>query len=136
MGGRKTIQLNHCRLSFRVSSCSGLNNTMANIVQHIKKICLVGHRASWGILPQTPVFSLRSARCHWECLITARKARHHFIAALIEHPGPKDLLVSHRTSWGVLPQTLVFSLRSRPCQFRIQRQCCQKGIVDETSRWY
>jgi hypothetical protein len=22
------------------------------------------HRSSWGILPQTPVFSLRSARCH------------------------------------------------------------------------
>ena len=25
---------------------------------------LVSHRTSWGILPQTPVFSLRSARCH------------------------------------------------------------------------
>jgi hypothetical protein len=26
--------------------------------------------------------------------------------------GPKDLLVGHRTSWGILPQTPVFSLRS------------------------
>ena len=26
---------------------------------------LACHRTSWGILPQTPVFSLRSARCHW-----------------------------------------------------------------------
>ena len=25
----------------------------------------MGHRYSWGILPQTPVFSLRSACCHW-----------------------------------------------------------------------
>jgi hypothetical protein len=32
-----------------------------------------------------------------------------------EHPGPKDLLVSHRTSWGILPQTPVFSLRSARC---------------------
>jgi hypothetical protein len=30
-----------------------------------KEGVLVSHRASWGILPQTPVFSLRSARCHW-----------------------------------------------------------------------
>jgi hypothetical protein len=33
--------------------------------------------------------------------------------ALAEYPGPKDLLVNHRTSWGILPQTPVFSLRSR-----------------------
>jgi hypothetical protein len=26
---------------------------------------LASHRASWGILPQATVFSLRSARCHW-----------------------------------------------------------------------
>jgi hypothetical protein len=26
---------------------------------------LVSHRTSRGILPRTPVFSLRSARCHW-----------------------------------------------------------------------
>jgi hypothetical protein len=31
-----------------------------------------------------------------------------------EHPGPSHLLVSHRTSWGILPQTPVFSLRSAP----------------------
>jgi hypothetical protein len=30
-----------------------------------RPVKLVSHRASWGILPQTPVFSLRSARCHW-----------------------------------------------------------------------
>jgi hypothetical protein len=30
--------------------------------------------------------------------------------------GPKDLLVSHRASWGILPQTLVFSLRSARCR--------------------
>jgi hypothetical protein len=34
------------------------------------------------------------------------------MAALTEHPGQKDLLVTHRTSWGILPQTPVFSLRS------------------------
>jgi hypothetical protein len=28
-------------------------------------VSLISHRASWGILPQTPVFSLRSARCYW-----------------------------------------------------------------------
>jgi hypothetical protein len=28
------------------------------------KDLLASHRTSWGILPQTPVFSLRSARCH------------------------------------------------------------------------
>jgi hypothetical protein len=31
----------------------------------------VGHRTSWGNLPQTPVFSLRSARCYWYSSITA-----------------------------------------------------------------
>jgi len=36
---------------------------------------LVSHRASWGILPQTPVFSLRSARCHWQSSITALTQR-------------------------------------------------------------
>jgi hypothetical protein len=30
-------------------------------------------------------------------------------------PDPKDMLVSHRTSWGILPQTPVFSLRSARC---------------------
>ena len=30
-------------------------------------------------------------------------------------PRPKDLLVSHRTSWGILPQSPVFSLRSAHC---------------------
>jgi hypothetical protein len=50
-------------------------------------------------------FSLRSAHCHWYSSITA----------LIELPGPTDLLVSHRTSWGILPQTPVFSLRSARC---------------------
>jgi hypothetical protein len=64
----------------------------------------VRHRTSWGILPQTPVFSLRSARCHWYSSTTA----------LTENPPPKDLLVSHRTSWGILPQTPVF-LRSARC---------------------
>jgi hypothetical protein len=64
---------------------------------------------SWGILPQTPVFSLRSARCHWHISITA----------LAEVPGPKDLIVSHRTSWGILPQTPVFSLRSARCHWHI-----------------
>jgi hypothetical protein len=33
------------------------------------------------------------------------------ITALTAHPGPKDMLVSHRISWGIL-QTPVFSLRS------------------------
>jgi hypothetical protein len=32
---------------------------------------LVSYRTSWGILPQTPVFSLRSARCHRYSSITA-----------------------------------------------------------------
>jgi hypothetical protein len=36
---------------------------------------------------------------------------------LTEHPRPKDLLVSHRTSWGILPQTPVFSLRSARCHW-------------------
>jgi hypothetical protein len=45
----------------------------------------VGHRTSWGILPQTPVFSLRSARCHW--------GKAPSLSGL-EHPGPKPLLVS------------------------------------------
>jgi hypothetical protein len=31
------------------------------------------------------------------------------------HPGPNDLLVRHRASWGILPQTPVFSLRSARC---------------------
>jgi hypothetical protein len=35
------------------------------------KDLLVGHRISWGILPQTPVFSLRSARCRGQSCITA-----------------------------------------------------------------
>jgi hypothetical protein len=30
--------------------------------------------------------------------------------------APKDLLVGHRTSWGILPQTPVFSLRSARSQ--------------------
>jgi hypothetical protein len=47
------------------------------------KDLLVSSRASWGILPQTTVFSLRSARRHW----------HSSKTALIEDPGPKDLLV-------------------------------------------
>jgi hypothetical protein len=69
------------------------------------KDLLASHRTSWGILPKTPVFSLRSARCHWQSLITARqgKASHH--SCLTEHLGPKDLLVSNRASWGILPQT-------------------------------
>src|SRR5277367_543429 len=37
------------------------------------KDLVLSHRTSWGILPQTPVFSLRSARCHWYSLITAPK---------------------------------------------------------------
>jgi hypothetical protein len=36
--------------------------------------------------------------------------------SLTEHPGPKDLLVCHRTSWGILPQTPVFSLLSARCK--------------------
>jgi hypothetical protein len=55
----------------------------------------VCHRTSWGILPQTPVLSLRSACCRWNTSITVSA----------EHPGPKDLDVNHRTSWGILPQT-------------------------------
>jgi hypothetical protein len=43
---------------------------------------LISHRTSWGILPQTPVFSLRSARGHGYSSITA----------LTAHPGPRDLL--------------------------------------------
>jgi hypothetical protein len=35
------------------------------------KDLLVGHRTSWGILPQTPVFSLRSTRSRWYSSITA-----------------------------------------------------------------
>jgi hypothetical protein len=31
----------------------------------------ISHRTSWGILPQTPVFSLRSAHCHWYTSITS-----------------------------------------------------------------
>jgi hypothetical protein len=31
----------------------------------------VSDRGSWGVLPQTPVFSLRSGRCHWHSSITA-----------------------------------------------------------------
>jgi hypothetical protein len=66
---------------------------------------VVGYRPSWGILPQIPVSSLHSARCHLYSSITP----------LTEHPGPKDLLVNHRTSWGILLQTPVFSLRSVRC---------------------
>jgi hypothetical protein len=33
------------------------------------------HRASWGIHPQTPVFSLRSACCHWQVHTKARAKR-------------------------------------------------------------
>jgi hypothetical protein len=40
-----------------------------------------------------------------------------FPSPIFEHPGPKDLLVSHRTSWGILPQTPVFSLRSARCHW-------------------
>jgi hypothetical protein len=67
----------------------------------------VGHRTSRGILPQTPVFSLRSARvvgrrpslpCSW------------LIWCFLD--TSERLLVGHRTSWGILPQTPVFSLRS------------------------
>ena len=71
------------------------------------KDLVLSHRASWGILPQTPVFSLRSARCHW----------YRSITVLTEHPGPNHLLESHRTSWGILPQTPVFSLRSARCHW-------------------
>jgi hypothetical protein len=64
------------------------------------KDLLVSHRTSWGILPQTPVFSLRSARCHW----------HSSITALTAHPNPKDLLVTYvivtlnLLSWGEPPR--------------------------------
>jgi len=36
--------------------------------KHARSDLLVklSHRVSWGILPQTPVFSLRLARCYWE----------------------------------------------------------------------
>jgi hypothetical protein len=48
------------------------------------------YRTSWGILPQTPVFSLRSARCHWYSSITL----------FTEPPVPKDLLGSRDASGG------------------------------------
>ena len=35
----------------------------------VKNAAIRRHRTSWGILPQTPVFSLRSAR--WQSLVTA-----------------------------------------------------------------
>ena len=60
-----------------------------------------------GSSPRPPFFSLRSVRCHW----------YSSMAALIEHPGPTDLLASHRTFWGILPQTPVFSLRSASCHW-------------------
>ena len=37
-------------------------------------LLVISHRNSWGILPQTPVFSLRSAWCHWQSLIIAFEA--------------------------------------------------------------
>jgi hypothetical protein len=125
---------------------------------------LVSHRTSWGILPQTPLFTLCSARWHRQSSITAST----------EHPAPKDQLVSHRTwskvgsplktnhvsvapikfffcsktpflsvcpplpsrsiklrsnqalashrtSWGILPQTPVFSVRSACCHWYTKR---------------
>jgi hypothetical protein len=43
--------------------------------------------------------------------------RRQIIATGSEHSGPKDLLVGYRTSWGILPQTPVFSLRSAHYQW-------------------
>jgi hypothetical protein len=52
-----TGELDHCSVvDLLTGGCTGPNELV------------VGHRTSWGILPQTPVFSLRPAR--WS-LITA-----------------------------------------------------------------
>jgi hypothetical protein len=48
--------------------------------------------------------------------LASRGTLHGTAPSLTEHPGPKDLLVCYRTSWGILPQTPVFSLRSARCK--------------------
>jgi hypothetical protein len=40
-------------------------STHGSCIPGAKHPPVVSHRTSWGILSQTPVFSLRSAHCHW-----------------------------------------------------------------------
>jgi hypothetical protein len=79
---------------------------------------LVGHRTSWGILPQTPVFSLRSARCR-------RLSRNHQINQLHSSDGvlPYDSTSEARGPAGRSsdflgdpPPDPRFSLRSARCR--------------------
>jgi hypothetical protein len=42
--------------------------------------------------------------------------------------GPKDLLVGHRISWGILLQTPVFSLRSARCRGRASSLLCRSPL--------
>jgi hypothetical protein len=60
------------------------------------------HTKAKDFLTSPPLLKLHVRRCR--CQLT-------------EHPGPNDLSVSYRTSWGILPQTPVFSLRSARCHW-------------------
>jgi hypothetical protein len=62
---------------------------------------LVSHRTSWGILPQTPVFSLRSSRCHWQSLIMARQPKDSFKPPRLASLGPSSAFFPG----GPVPQT-------------------------------
>jgi hypothetical protein len=53
------------RQPVQLPSYEGPSEASTEVLGSGPKDLLVSHRTSWGILPQTPVFSLRSARCHW-----------------------------------------------------------------------
>jgi hypothetical protein len=69
----------------------------------------------WGASPADPrwlaslVPSYVSSVLH---LVVLRSYDHNWFERGTEDPGPNDPLVRHRASWGILPQTPVFSLRS------------------------
>jgi hypothetical protein len=88
------------------------------------KDLLVTHRASWGILPHTPVFSLRSARCHWYSSITP----------LTEHPGPKNMSAKHRTSFGPVQLVNISVQSSRSTTYSAPREARKRGSGEGSPR--
>jgi hypothetical protein len=77
---------------------------------------LVSHRASWGILPQTPVFSLRSARCHWHTLLIQVQRTSQYVMVLwIFFPGgnPPESRTRFAPNLDCLPLVVLLFNRSK-----------------------